>query len=53
MIFSDVPDPRLVAIRRGGTLMDADHHLLALCAADCTEYDEVGYADVRVRGLHG
>jgi len=25
MIFSDVPDPRLVTIRRGGTLADADH----------------------------
>jgi hypothetical protein len=25
MIFSDVPDPRLVTIRRGGTV--ADHHL--------------------------
>ena len=38
MIFSDVPDPRLVTIRRGGTLTDADHHLLALWAADCAEH---------------
>src|SRR5205823_9856300 len=38
MIFSDVPDPRLVTIRRGGTLTDADHHLLAVWAADCTEH---------------
>jgi hypothetical protein len=38
MIFSDVPDPRLVTIRRGGTLTDADHHLLAMWAADCTEH---------------
>ena len=38
MIFSDVPDPRLVTIRRGGTLTDADHHLLAVWAADCAEH---------------
>jgi hypothetical protein len=38
MIFSDVPDPRLVTIRRGGTLADSDHHLLALWAADCAEH---------------
>ncbi len=38
MIFSDKPDPRLVTIRRGGTLTDADHHLMALWAADCAEH---------------
>ena len=38
MIFSDVRDPRLVTIRRGGTLSDDDHHLLALWAADCAEH---------------
>ena len=38
MIFSDVPDPRLVTIRRGGTLTDADHNLLAGWAADCAEH---------------
>jgi hypothetical protein len=31
-------DPRLVTIRRGGTLTDADHHLLALWAALCAEH---------------
>jgi hypothetical protein len=31
-------DPRLVTIRRGGTLTDADHHLLALWAAACAEH---------------
>ena len=31
-------DPRLVTIRRGGTLTDADHRLLALWAADCAEH---------------
>lgn len=38
MILSKVRDPRLVTIRRGGTLTDADHHLLALWAADCAEH---------------
>lgn len=38
MILSKVPDPRLVTIRRGGTLTDADHHLLALWAAACAEH---------------
>jgi len=31
-------DPRFVTIRRGGTLTDADHHLLALWAAACAEH---------------
>jgi len=31
-------DPRFVTIRRGGTLTDADHHLLALWAATCAEH---------------
>jgi hypothetical protein len=38
MILSKVPDPRLVTIRRGGSLTDADHHLLALWAASCAEH---------------
>lgn len=38
MILSKVRDPRLVTIRRGGTLTDADHHLLALWAAVCAEH---------------
>src|SRR5690349_19791104 len=38
MIFSDIPDPRFVTIRRGGTLTDANHHLLAVWAADCAEH---------------
>jgi hypothetical protein len=33
-----VRDPRFVTIRRGGTLTDADHHLLALWAAVCAEH---------------
>src|SRR5262249_51154871 len=31
-------DPRFITIRRGGTLTDADHHLLALWAATCAEH---------------
>jgi len=31
-------DPRLVTIRRGGTLTDSDHRLLALWAAACAEH---------------
>lgn len=31
-------DPRLIALRRGGTLTDADHRLLALWAAACAEH---------------
>ena len=38
MIFSKVPDPRLITVRRGGTLQDDDHRLLALWAAECAEH---------------
>jgi hypothetical protein len=38
MILPKKRDPRFVTIRRGGTLLDAHHHLLALWAADCAEH---------------
>ncbi len=38
MILPAVPDPRLVTVRRGGTLTDEDHHRLALWAAECAEH---------------
>ncbi|TAM62062.1 MAG: hypothetical protein EPN50_06785 [Chloroflexota bacterium] len=38
MILPTVRDLRFVTRRRGGTLSDADHHLLALWAADCAEH---------------
>jgi hypothetical protein len=38
MILSKIRDPRFVTIRRGGTLSDSDHHLLALWAASCAEH---------------
>jgi hypothetical protein len=38
VILPKVRDPRLVTIRRGGTLTDDDHRLLALWAAACAEH---------------
>jgi len=38
MILPKVRDPRFITVRRGGTLSDADHRLLALWAADCAEH---------------
>ena len=38
VILPKVRDPRFVTIRRGGTLTDSDHQLLALWAASCAEH---------------
>jgi thymidine phosphorylase len=38
VILPKVRDPRLVTIRRGGSLTETDHHLLALWAATCAEH---------------
>lgn len=38
MILPEVRDPRLVTVRRGGTLTDEDHHRLALWSAGCAEH---------------
>jgi hypothetical protein len=38
MILPEVRDPRFITIRRGGTLTDSDHQLLALWAASCAEH---------------
>ena len=38
MILPKQRDPRFITIRRGGTLTDADHQLLALWAATCAEH---------------
>ena len=38
MILPQDRDPRFITIRRGGTLTDADHQLLALWAATCAEH---------------
>jgi len=47
-------DPRFITVRRGGTLQDSDHRLLAVWAADCAEhvlhlFEEVQPADARPR----
>lgn len=38
MILGRERDPRLVTVRRGGTLTDGDHRLLALWAAECAAH---------------
>jgi hypothetical protein len=38
MILPKDRDPRFITIRRGGTLTDSDHRLLALWAAMCAEH---------------
>lgn len=38
MILPPERDPRLITVRRGGTLSDEHHQLLALWAADCAEH---------------
>jgi hypothetical protein len=47
MILPKVRDPRLVTIRRGGTLTDSDHHLLALWAASCAVHVLVLFESAR------
>lgn len=38
MILPKERDRRFITIRRGGTLKDSDHRLLAVWAADCAEH---------------
>ena len=38
MILPKKRDSRFITVRRGGTLQDADHHLLAIWAADCAQH---------------
>jgi hypothetical protein len=38
MILPKVRDPRFITVRRGGSLQDDDHHLLAIWAADCAAH---------------
>jgi Imm-5 like putative immunity protein len=49
VILSKVRDPRLVTVRRGATLDDADHHRLAVWAADCAEHVLAHFEAVRPR----
>jgi len=38
MILPKKRDPRFITVRRGGTLLDSNHHLLAAWAADCAQH---------------
>jgi hypothetical protein len=38
VILPKIRDPRFITVRRGGTLRDDDHRLLAMWAADCAEH---------------
>src|SRR3989454_11171029 len=38
MCLPKIRDPRFVTVRRGGSLQDDDHHLLAMWAADCAQH---------------
>jgi hypothetical protein len=54
MILPRDRDPRFITIRRGGTLTDLDHQLLALWAAACAEhvlqlFESVQPSDLRPR----
>jgi len=51
VILSKIRDPLLITIRRGGTLTDADHHLLALWAAACAEHVLDLFESVRPQDL--
>jgi hypothetical protein len=54
MIFTEPRDPRFITVRRGGTLSDANHRLLAVWAATCAEhvlpiFEKAAPGDDRVR----
>jgi len=54
MILPKKRDPRFITVRRGGTLQESDHHLLAIWAADCAQhvlhlFEEVQPGDDRPR----
>ena len=38
MILPKIRDPRFITVRRGGSLTDEDHRLLAVWAADCAQH---------------
>ena len=54
MILPPIRDKRFITVRRGGVLLDEDHHLLAIWAAQCAEhvlhyFEEVRPDDARPR----
>ena len=51
MILPKDRDPRFITIRRGGTLTDSDHKLLALWAAACAEHVLHLFEAARLEGV--
>lgn len=51
MILVTPRDPRFITVRRGGTLTDTDHHLLALWAATCAEHVLHFFEEVQPEGV--
>jgi hypothetical protein len=47
VILPTIRDRRFITVRRGGTLTDDDHHLLATWAADCAEHVLPHFAQAR------
>lgn len=47
MILPKIHDKRFITVRRGGTLPDEDHHLLAVWAAQCAEHVLHYFEEVR------
>jgi hypothetical protein len=47
MILPKIRDTRFITIRRGGTLVDEDHHLLAMWAAQCAQHVLRYFEEVR------
>jgi hypothetical protein len=47
MILPKIRDPRFITLRRGGSLADEDHRLLAVWAADCAEHVLPYFSQVR------
>jgi hypothetical protein len=47
MILPKIRDPRFITMRRGGSLTDDNHHLLAMWAADCAEHVLLLFEQVR------
>ena len=47
MLLTKNRDPRLVTVRRGGTLLDGDHRLLEVWAADCVEHVQYLFKQAR------
>jgi len=47
MILPKIRDKRFITVRRGGTLLDEDHHLLAIWAVQCAQHVLHYFEEVR------